>query len=87
MDEVLNVWESREYGLDSRLWFYCRVMICGQTKPNLGNSSNDQKQWSSYFDKYLQDFQVPMEGNACIVTVSWGWGNEPLDRQVKMFNR
>ena len=32
-------------------------------------------------------FQVPREGNTCMVTVSLGWGNEPLDKQVKMFHR
>ena len=86
MDEVQNVWESGENGLDSRLWYYCRVMFCGQTKTKSGKFFHDQKPWSSYFDKYLQDFEVPMEGNTCI-TVSLGWGNEPLDKQVKMFHR
>ena len=34
--------------MDSRLWYYCRVMIFGQTKLNLGNSSNGQKRGKSY---------------------------------------
>ena len=41
VDEVKNVWISGEYSLDSTLWYYCSIMICGRTKPNLENSSID----------------------------------------------
>ena len=50
------------------------------SRSNLSKFGN----FESYFDKYSQDFQVPMEGSICIVTVFLGWDKELLDKQVKI---
>ena len=62
---------SGKYRLDSRLWYYCRIMIYSRTKPNLENSSNvcnDQ----AFFDRFVQDLQVHMDENVCIVYSVFG---------------